>query len=188
MWYYSPSLFILSYPVLTVVEFTSTIFPAPIGHVEDHTKHWITFHNRIKPTSKLSKSKNVLGPLSSPSGKSSNNKKNTSKNDITNPPTFKAVALTTNQPKVSVGIDKNLILSNYKESCIQKGITTQVSTISKGESLPTNPSHYHLIANCKIKPSSDLYYQAKELHFDHVVNFVISWPSVLYLTADNLEA
>jgi hypothetical protein len=117
-WYYSPNSFILSYPVLTVVEYTPTVFHAPIGHVEDHSGHWIAFHNRIKPTSKLSKTKNILGPLSSHSGKSSNNKKNTSKNEKTNPPTFKAVALTTNQPKVSVGIDKNLILSNYKESCI----------------------------------------------------------------------
>jgi hypothetical protein len=104
--------------VLTVVEFTSTVFHAPIGHVEDHAEHWTAFHDRIKPTSKLSKSKNVLGPLSSPSGKSSNNKKNNSKNEITNPPTFEAVALTANQPKVSVGINKNLILSNYEESCI----------------------------------------------------------------------
>jgi hypothetical protein len=188
MWYYSPSSFILSYPVLTVVEFTSTIFPAPIGHVEDHTKHWITFHIRIKPTSKLSKSKNVLGPLSSPSEKSSNNKKNTSKNEITNPPTFQAVTLTTNQPKVPVGIDKNLILSSYEECCISKRITNQVLTIIKGENLPTYPSHYHLIANCKMKPSLDLYYRAKELHFDNVVIFVIRWPGVLYLAADNLES
>ncbi len=100
--------------------------------MEDHAKHLTAFHNRIKPTSKLAKSKNVLGPLSSPSGKSSNNKKNTSKNEITNPPTFKAVALTANQPKVSVGINKNLNLSNYEESCILKGITNQVSTIIKG--------------------------------------------------------
>ena len=49
-WYYSPNSFILSYPVLTVVEFTPTAFHAPIGHVEDHTGHWIAFHNRIKLT------------------------------------------------------------------------------------------------------------------------------------------
>jgi hypothetical protein len=170
------------------VELTSTVFHAPIGHVKDHAKHWTAFHNRIKPTSKLSKSKNVLGPLSSPSKKSSNNKKNTSKNEITNTPTFEAVALTANQPKVSVGIDKNLILSNYEEFCILKGITNQVSTIIKGENLPTYPSHYHLIANCKMKPSLDLYYWAKELHFDNVVIFVIRWPGVLYLTANNLES
>jgi hypothetical protein len=158
------------------------------SHVEDHAGHWIAFHNRIKPTSKLSKSKNVLGPLSSPSRKSSNNKRNTSKNEKTNPLTFEAVTLTANQPKVSVGINKNLILSNYEESCISKGITTQVSIISKGENLPTYPSHYHLIANCNMKPSSDLYYRAKELHFDNVVIFVIRWPGILYLTADNLES
>ncbi len=105
-----------------------------------------------------------------------------------NPPTFEAVALTANQPKVSVGIDKNLILLNYEESCILKGITTQVLTKSKGENLPTYPSLYHLIANCKMKPSLDLYYWAKELYFNSVVIFVIRWPGILYLTADNLES
>jgi hypothetical protein len=177
-----------SYPVLTAVEFTSTALHAPIGHVEDHAEHWTAFHNRIKPTSKLSKSKSVLGPLNSCIRKSSNNKKNTSKNKITNTPTFEAVALTANQPKVSVGIDKNLILSNYEESCISKGITNQVLTMIKGENLPTYPSHHHLIANCKMKPSSDLYYWAKELHFDNVVIFVVRWPSIIYLTANNLES
>ncbi len=139
--------------------------------MEDHAKHWTAFHNRIKPTCKLSESKNVLGPLSSPSRKSSNNKKNTIKDEITNLPTFKAVTLTANQPKFTVGINKNLILLNYEESCILKGITNQVSTIIKGENLPTYPSHYHLIANCKMKPSSNLYYWAKELHFDNMVIF-----------------
>ncbi len=129
-----------------------------------------------------------MGPLSSPNKKSRNNKKNASKNEKTNPSTFEAAALTAKQPKVSVGIDKNLILLNYEKSCILKGITTQVSTISKGDNLPTYPSHYHLIANCKIKPSLDCYYWAKELHFNNVVIFVIMWPGVLYLTADNLES
>jgi hypothetical protein len=174
------------YPVLIV--FISTVFHAPIGHVEDHAEHWTAFHNRIKPTSKPSKSKNISGSLSSASGKSSNNKKNTSKNGIMIPPTLKTVALTANQPKVSVGINKNSILSNYEESCISKGITNQVSTIIKGENLPTYPSHHHLIANCKMKPSLDLYYRAKDPHFDNVVIFVVRWPGVLYLTADDLES
>ncbi len=104
------------------------------------------------------------------------------------PPTLKTVALTANQPKVSVGINKNSILSNYEESCISKGITNQVSTIIKGENLPTYPSHHHLIANCKMKPSLDLYYRAKDPHFDNVVIFVVRWPGVLYLTADDLES
>jgi hypothetical protein len=130
--------FLLSYPVL-IVAFISTVFYALIGHVEDHSKHWIAFHNRIKPTSKLSKTKNLLGPLSSPRKKSSNNKKNTSKIGITIPPTtFETVARTANHPKVSVGINKNLILSNYEESCISKGIINQVSTIKKVRTyLPT---------------------------------------------------
>ncbi len=157
--------------------------------MEDHAEHWTAFHNRIKPTSKLSKTKNVLGPLSSPSKKSSNNKKSTSKIGITIPPTtFETVAETANHPKVSVGINKNLILSNYEESCILKGTTNQVSTIKKGENLPTYPSHHHLIANCKMKPSLDLYYQAKDPHFDNVVIFVVRWPGVLFLTAGDLES
>jgi hypothetical protein len=122
--------------------------------------------------------------MNSPSKKSSNNKKNTSKNKIKNPPTFEAVALTANRPKVSVGIDKNLILSNYEESRISKGITNQVSTMIKGGNLPTYPSHHHLIANCKIKPIFDLYYRAKELHSNNEVIFVVRWPGILYSTAE----
>jgi hypothetical protein len=58
----------------------------------------------------------------------------------------------------------------------------------KGENLPTYPSHHHLIANCKMKPSSDLYYRAKDPHFNNVVIFEVRWPGVLYLTADGLES
>jgi hypothetical protein len=39
-----------------------------------------------------------------------------------------------------------------------------------------------------MKPNLDLYYQAKELHFNNVMIFVIRWPGVLYLTADYLES
>jgi hypothetical protein len=187
VWNYFPQFIcLLLDPVLIV--FISTVFHAPIGHVEDHVEDWTAFHNRIKPTSKPSKSKNVSGPLSSPSKKSSNNKKNTSKNRITIPPTLETVAPTANQPKVSVGINKHSILLNYEESCISKGITNQVSTIIKGENLPTYPSHHHLIANCKMKPSLDLYYRAKDPHFDNVVIFVVRWPGVLYLTANELDS
>ncbi len=107
---------------------------------------------------------------------------------ITIPPVLETVALTANQPKVSVSINENSILSNYEESCISKGITNQVFAIIKGENLPTYPSHHHLIANCKMKPSSDLYHWAKDPHFNKVVVFVVRWPGVLYLTANNLES
>jgi hypothetical protein len=39
-----------------------------------------------------------------------------------------------------------------------------------------------------MKPSLDLYYQAKDPHFDNVVIFVVKWLGVLYLTANNLES
>jgi hypothetical protein len=92
------------------------------------------------------------------------------------------------QLKVSASINKNLILSDYQEFCNAKGIQDQVSTIKKGETLPSYPSPYCLIADCKMKQSMNLYYQAKELHLNNVVIFVIRWPGVLFLTANDLES
>ncbi len=92
------------------------------------------------------------------------------------------------EPKVLAGINKNSILSDYQEFCNAKGIQDQVSTIAKGKTLPTTsyPSHHCLIADCKMKPSTKLYYPAKDPHFDNVVIFLFKWPE-LYLTADDLE-
>jgi hypothetical protein len=119
----------------------------PKSHVNNHAEHWTAFHNRIKPTSKQSKYKNVSGPLSSISGESSIEGR-TSETKVTSTVTLKPLQ------KVSVGINKNLILLSYKESCKLNGNTNQVSTKTKGENLlPTYPSHYQLIANCKMKPS-----------------------------------
>jgi hypothetical protein len=89
--------------------------------------------------------------------------------------------------KITAGFDKNSILVDYNESCIEKGIASQVSTIVKGEKSPLEyPSHHCLIANCKMKPSSTLYYQVKILHFDNMVIFSIKWHE-LHLTDDNLK-
>ncbi len=67
-----------------------------------------------------------------------------------------------------------MILSSYEESCNLKGITNQVLTKTKNENLlPTYPSHYQLIANCKMKPSQSHYYRVKDLRLDKVVVFLI---------------
>jgi hypothetical protein len=87
------------------------------------------------------------------------------------------------------GINKNSILSDYQDFCNAKGIQDQVSTIAKGETLLSSyPSPHCLIADCKMKQSKSLYYQAKELHFNNVVIFAIRGPGELYMTADNLES
>jgi hypothetical protein len=39
-----------------------------------------------------------------------------------------------------------------------------------------------------MKQSKSLYYQAKELHFNNMVIFVIRGPGELYMTANNLES
>jgi hypothetical protein len=93
------------------------------------------------------------------------------------------------QLKVSAGIDKNLILSDYQDFCNAKGIQDQVSTIAKGETLLSSyPSPHRLIADRKMKQSKSLYYRAKELHFDNVVIFAIRGPGELYMTANDLKS
>ena len=84
-------------------------------------------------------------------------------------------ASVTNQQKVSAGIDKNATLANYQDSCTKKGILGQVTTAIKGETSlpPTYPSHYRLIADCKMKPSSNLYYRVKDLRLDNVIIFLV---------------
>jgi hypothetical protein len=58
-------------------------------------------------------------------------------------------ALDPNQPKVSAGINKNSILSEYQEFCHAKGHNDQVPTIVKGKTPPTTayPTHHCLIAD-----------------------------------------
>jgi hypothetical protein len=101
---------------------------------------------------------------------------------------LQSLARVPSQPKVLAGIKKNSILSDYQEFCNAKGIQDQVSTIAKGKTLPTTsyPSYHCLIADCKIKPSTKLYYRAKDPHFDNMVIFLFKWPE-LYLTADDLD-
>jgi hypothetical protein len=93
-----------------------------------------------------------------------------------------------NSPKLSVSIDKYLILSEYKASCSSKGITSQVSTILKGEkpSLPQYPSHYHLFSECRMKPSQNLQYQVADLRFDNIVIFLLK-NQASYLLVDDVE-
>jgi hypothetical protein len=80
-----------------------------------------------------------------------------------------------NQQKISVGIDKNATLADYQDTCTQNGILVQVTIAIKGEisHIPSYPSHYRLIADCKMKPSSRLYYQVKDLCLDNVVIFLV---------------
>ncbi len=86
---------------------------------------------------------------------------------------LKSLASNCKHPNVSAGIDKNVSLADYQNSCIAKGLQDQVVTAIKGKTSPqiTYPSHYQLIANCKMKPSSNLYYQVKDLWLDNVIIF-----------------
>ena len=93
-----------------------------------------------------------------------------------------------NSPKLSVGIDKNYILSEYQAACSEKGITSEVSTVLKGET-PTPhqyPSHYRLISECRMKPSRNLQYRVKDLRFDNIVVFLLK-DQALYLSDDDVE-
>ena len=131
-----------------------------------------SLHDRIKPTSKPC----MIKPSTLTSSKSS-----TSETEI-----LESLAFIPNQSKVSTGIDKNSILSEYQDSCIKKGFENQTTTIAKGEIPPTPsyPLHYHLIANCKMKPSSSLYSQVRDLHLDVMIFLVKSY--LLYFTESEL--
>ncbi len=56
-------------------------------------------------------------------------------------------------PKVASKIKKNCILAKYDEACHAKGMTNQVSTVTKGEISASNkyPPHQCLIINCMMK-------------------------------------
>ncbi len=92
-----------------------------------------------------------------------------------------------NSPKLSVGIDKNSILSKYQAACLKKGITSEVSTVLKGE-IPSSlqyPSHYRLISECRMKPSRNLQYRVKDLRFDNIVVLLLR-DQASYLSVDDL--
>ena len=93
-----------------------------------------------------------------------------------------------NSPKLSVGIDKNLILSEYQAACSKKGIISEVSTVLKGETLSPlqYPSHYRLISECRMKPSRNLQYRVKDLQFDNIVIFLLK-DQASYLSVDDVE-
>jgi hypothetical protein len=115
------------------------------------------FHDKIKP---VSKSKIPISTVSKPSAILCKQ--------------LQLLAGVPDQLKVSAGINKNSILLDYQDFCNTKRIQDNVSTIAKGEILLSSyPSPHCLIADCKMKQSMNLYYQAKELHFNNVVIFAI---------------
>jgi hypothetical protein len=133
---------------------------ASTGRQNDLANPWTTFNDKIKP---VSKSKIPISTASKPSAISCEQ--------------LQLLARVPDQLKVSAGIDKSSILSDYQDFCNTKGIKDNVSTIAKGEILLSSyPSPHCLIADCKMKQSRNLYYQAKELHFDNVVIFCNQGP------------
>jgi hypothetical protein len=101
--------------------------PNPTGSAGDHAEPWINFHDIIEPTTKPFKVKN-----SSPLSKKS--KRLLDVKDI-------RVILPSDQLKISAGINKNAILSEYQKSCIKRGIHNKVSTILKGKK-PSETNQY----------------------------------------------
>ena len=151
----------------------SNCFPYLTERVNDHANHWIKFHDSINPVSKQSSKSKSHGPTSIP--------KSTMK------PVASELESVPNQQKVSAGIDKNATLANYQDSCIEKGIIGLVTTATKGETslLPSYPSHFRLIADCKMKPSSNLYYRVRDLRLDNVIIFLVK-SYELYFTESEL--
>jgi hypothetical protein len=94
-----------------------------------------------------------------------------------------------NRLKVSVGIKKNKILSDYELSCKSKGIASQVSaSTNKGENEPLQsyPSNFNLIKECTMKLSLNHQYRVNVLHLDNVVIFIVN-NYELYLSSKDLD-
>ncbi len=85
-----------------------------------------------------------------------------------------ASAFPQNLPKVAIGVDKDSIISLYTSLCRVCGISNQVSTTKKGETLHF-PQHHHLISNCMMPPSLDLQYHVQKLSIKNVLIFVMSY-------------
>jgi hypothetical protein len=100
--------------------------------------------------------------------------------------TLESIPKTADHQKLSVGINENSILLEYQEFCITKKFANQVSTTAKGETSQKYfiPSHHCLIADCKMKPSSSLYYRVKDLHFDNMVVFLTKWHELFLMTSE----
>jgi hypothetical protein len=129
-----------------MVRQTNTRLANLTGKAIKSAKPWISLHDRIKPTSKLTKVKH----LSPPSKKC---KKSLEDENI------KELLPSDYSAKISVGIDKNSILSEYQESCTKKGIHRIVPTIVKGENSSAKTSlplaalpHFRVQDEAKPKP------------------------------------
>ncbi len=110
-----------------------------------------------------------------------------SKSSTSETKNLQSLAFAPNQSKVSVGIDKNSILSKCQDSCIKKGFKNQTTTMAKGE-IPLTPLyslHYCLITDCKMKPSSSLYYWVRDLCLDNMMIFFVK-SYELYFTKSDL--
>ena len=148
----------------------------PTGKAIVIAEPWINLHDSIKPASKPSKIKK-LNPSNTDHGCD-----HLAKEDISSSLADK------NSPKLSAGIDKNSILIEYQAFCSEKGITSEVSTVLKGEtpSPPQYPSHYRLISEFRMKPSRNLQYRVKDPRFDNIVIFLLK-NQASYLSVDDVE-
>ncbi len=91
--------------------------------------------------------------------------------------------------KVAVGINKNLILSDYAKFCKLKGISTQVSSSTNaGELQPSTqfPPHNCLVNDCKMKPNLGLQYQASIISLEHVIVLVVKNYEQYFLEVEDL--
>ncbi len=113
--------------------------------------HWSSLHDRIKPVSSKSTSKsNNLDPT----------KVTEIEARVKDCASLESLTKTADHQKLSVGINKNSILLQYEESCITQGFANQVTTAIQSKMPPTisYPLHHRPIADCKMKPSTSLYY------------------------------
>jgi hypothetical protein len=97
---------------------------------------------------------------------------------------LKAACSNSSAPKLFQTIDKNAIITEYTESCHQKGTLSKVTTIKKGEptTKPTNyPTISQLVRGCSMELSLNHQYMVLDVVLDNVIVELLK-PSVSFLT------
>ena len=90
---------------------------------------------------------------------------------------LQAAVLNSEEKKITSNIDKNSIIHEYKNSCLQElGISTPVASSRKGEPtrVPTSyPTIAQLVHDCTMKPSLDHQYQVHDLSLQNIIIILI---------------
>jgi hypothetical protein len=76
-----------------------------------------------------------------------------------------------------------MIIAKYNEDCHNKGCSSQVTTVKKGETIylaTTYPTIFQLIRDCSMKPSIKHHYRVEDLVFKNIIIVVLKFVNSLF--------